>query len=344
MSFLYPWVFLLLPLALWGVFRRAREEQGAKVASLSQWETLRCGRARYLWVLRGLQMCFFLGLLAAMARPQMSSTRTVDEAEGIAIELLLDVSSSMDRTVILPDGEQKTRMEVAKELLEQFIVGDGGDLTGRANDLIGLITFARYADTRSPLTFGHEALVQIVRNVEIQDRPNEDGTAYGDALAIGSARLKGLEDLRTKDSSRKLSEIESRIVVLLTDGENNSGSHLPLEAAGLAKQWGVKVYSITLGDPEDLYGKNRDISRSELTASEQTLQRISEETGGVFRRATGYESLRSIYEEIDGLETSRIETRSFSVISEVYWIPLLIAFCVLGMWVLLNSTWLRVAE
>ncbi|MEM9160607.1 MAG: VWA domain-containing protein, partial [Verrucomicrobiota bacterium] len=257
MSFSYPWLWLLCPVALWLVLRRREGQGGVRVASLSQWDSLSKGKARYLWVLKLLSAIFVTALIAAMARPQMGSSQSVDEAEGIAIELLVDVSSSMDRTVALPDGEKQTRLEVAKEMLERFILGDEGELTGRPDDLIGLITFARYADTRSPLTFGHNALVQIVRNLQIQDRPNEDGTAYGDALTLACARLKGLEELRSARSSRKLAEIESRIVVLLTDGENNSGKHLPLESAGLAKKWGIRVYCITLGDPEDFYGEDR---------------------------------------------------------------------------------------
>merc|ERR1712005_15706 len=94
----------------------------------------------------------------------------------------------------LPDGSGKSRMEVAKELVERFVAGDEEELEGRDGDLIGLITFARYADTRSPLTLGHNALLTIVRDLTIQERPNEDGTAYGDALAVAAARLKQLDD------------------------------------------------------------------------------------------------------------------------------------------------------
>lgn len=342
MTFAYPWVLILLPLAVWQVFRGSNRP-GVKIASLEQWAFLGKGRARYLWLLSALELLFLFALIAAMARPQAGSSQSVEEAEGIAIELLVDVSSSMDRTVILPDRTSKTRMEIAKEMLELFIIGDGKGLGGRPNDLIGLISFARYADTRSPLTFGHKALAQIVRNLEIQDRPNEDGTAYGDALTLALARLKKLDEVEEDESSRRLSDIESRVVVLLTDGENNSGNHLPLEAAGLAKQWGSRVYTISLSEADAPLGNAEAVGESGLTASEQVLERISDETGGVFRRATGYESLRSIYEEIDILETSRIETRSFAIVSERFWLPLLLAFFFLGIRLSLQSTWLRVA-
>lgn len=342
MSLAYPWMLLLFPIAVWVALRKS-PSGSIKVASLGQWVNVRPGRARFLWMLTALELLFYAGLCLALARPQAGSSESIEEAEGIAIELLVDVSSSMDRSVDLPNGESKSRMEIAKELLEQFILGDGNRLAGRSNDLIGLISFARYADTRSPLTFGHQALAQIVRNLEIQDRPNEDGTAYGDALTLACARLQNLDDLKTLNVSRKLSEIESRIVVLLTDGENNSGNHLPLEAAGLAKQWGIRVYTISLGEAVKVEGVEQVIEDAEYTAAELVLQRISDETGGVFRRATGYESLKSIYEEIDALERSNIETRSFEIVSEWFWLPLTAALVLLSGKLVLQTTWLRVA-
>ena len=228
--------------------------------------------------------------------------------------------------------------------MEQFILGDGERLTGRSSDLVGLISFARYADTRSPLTFGHKALAQIVGNLEIQDRPNEDGTAYGDALTLACARLENLDELKSLNASRKLAKIESRIVILLTDGENNSGNHLPLEAAGLAKQWGIRVYTISLGYEGGAQGIDIVFDESEVSTAELVLKRISDETGGVFRRATNYESLKSIYEEIDTLERSIIETRSFEIVSEWYWLPLTVALLALSGRMILQTTWLRVAS
>lgn len=341
MTFAYPWAFALLIVAI-GAHLRRRHRSGLTVASVDQWQFIPPGRSRFLWLIGGLDFLAIAFLIAAMARPQAGSSESVEEAEGIAIELLVDVSSSMDRTVDLPDRSSKTRMEIAKELLERFILGDGENLSGRPNDLIGLISFARYADTRSPLTFGHQALAQIVRNLEIQDRPNEDGTAYGDALTLACARLEKLDDLKSLNPNQKLADIESRIVVLLTDGENNSGSHLPSEAAGLAKSWGCRVYAISLGDSDIDMGGAVTIDEPEYSDAERTLQRISDETGGLFRRATGYESLRSIYEEIDALERTRIETRTYTVVSEWFWAPLALSLSLLALRLVLSSTWLRV--
>ncbi len=341
MSVAYPWILLLFPAAIW-VFLKRKREPGISVASLNQWSHAPTGRARYLWLLGALEVLALAGLILAMSRPQAGTSESMEVAEGIAIELLVDVSSSMDRSVDIPGEGSKTRMEIAKEMLVKFILGDGENLSGRPNDLIGLISFARYADTRSPLTFGHKALAQIVGNLEIQDRPNEDGTAYGDALTLACARLKKLDDLQSRDGFRQVTEIESRIVVLLTDGENNSGNHLPLEAAGLAKEWGCRVYTISLGDAEGLFGSEREFGEPEYSSAELVLKRISDETGGVFRRATGYESLQSIYEEIDALERTRIETRSYAIVSEWFWAPLLLALAAWTCRIVLGSTWLRV--
>ena len=343
MSFAYPWVLLIFPLVVWFALRKS-SSIGLTVASLGQWANLNKGRARFLWLLTALELLFYGGLLIALARPQARSSESDEEAEGIAIELLVDVSSSMDRAIDLPGGGSKTRMEIAKELMEQFILGDGERLKGRSSDLVGLISFARYADTRSPLTFGHKALAQIVGNLEIQDRPNEDGTAYGDALTLACARLENLDELKSLNAARKLAKIESRIVVLLTDGENNSGNHLPLEAAGLAKQWGIRVYTISLGYEGGAQGIDIVFDESEVSTAELVLKRISDETGGVFRRATNYESLKSIYEEIDTLERSIIETRSFEIVSEWYWLPLTVALLALSGRMILQTTWLRVAS
>ena len=336
MSLAYPWVLALLPLVGMIVLRR-RPHRSIPVASAKMWGQFGPGRARFLPLLTILKLVTLTGLVVALARPQAGSTLSYESQEGIAIELLVDISSSMDFRVDRPDGTRTTRMEVAKEMVERFIIGDGAGLSGRPHDLIGLITFARYPDTRSPLTSGHRALVQIVRNLAIQDRPNEDGTAYGDALTLAAARLKHLDDIEANEAISISEELESRIVILLTDGENNSGNHLPLEAAGLAKEWGCRVYVISLG--QEL--TSVPTGANSLSAAEQILQRISQETGGVFRQADDYASLLGVYEEIDQLETTRIETRTHHLVAEWFWLPLAFGAFGLASLLILESTWLR---
>jgi len=311
-----------------------------QVSSVGLWQDVSAGRARYLWIPVNLRRLALILLLVALARPQAGSTYDMEVSEGIAIQLLVDVSSSMDMNVRDLEGKNSSRMDVAKEMVERFIAGDGDTLHGRSEDLIGLITFARYADTRSPLTFGHDALLQIVRGLDVQERPNEDGTAYGDALALAAARLQNIEELQFGQGSVQAGAIESRVIILLTDGENNSGAHLPLEAAGLAKAWGCRIYCISLGDTQD--AASGEVRVEQLTASERTLQHISDETGGIFRQASDYESLLSVYEEIDRLERSEIATRSYDRVAEWFWLPLAVALLSLLVALILEASVLRV--
>ena len=339
MSFLHPWLLLFILPALW-LMRRRRTRTAITVASEQQWSNRPSGKAKWLWLPARLRQVSVILILIALARPQASSSYDAQISEGIAIQMLVDVSSSMDMSSTEINGARSSRMEVAKTMVEQFIAGDGEELNGRPDDLIGLITFARYADTRSPLTFGHTALLQIVRNLEIQERPNEDGTAYGDALAIAAARLNNMDELRTSLNASEIDSIESRIIILLTDGENNSGTHLPIESAGLAKAWGCRIYSISLGDSANSSAQAPNIEA--LTAAEQVLKHISQETGGIFRQAFDAESLRSVYREIDHLERSKISIQQFERLAEWFWLPLAISLATLLSALILEATCLRV--
>ena len=340
MSFAHPWILLLIPFVWWWL-RRQRARTSLSVPSLRLWSSESSGRARFLWLPPGLRRSAILLLLLALARPQAPTSLDHQSNEGIAIQLLVDISSSMDMNIDGSTVGSRSRMEVAKEMVERFIIGDGESLSGRPNDLIGLITFARYADTRSPLTSGHEALVQIIRNRTIQERPNEDGTAYGEALALAAARLNRLEEIRPRDGQRQTaSDIKSRVVVLLTDGENNSGAHLPAEAAGLAKKWDCRIYAISLSD--DTPAADEPNSELPPNPAERMLEHISRETGGIFRRAFDRESLASVYSEIDRLERSQIATRSIDHTAEWFWLPLALSLGALLLALCLEATWLRI--
>ena len=339
MNFVWPWLLLLLPLPALVTWFNRRTRSGLRVPSLELWEDTPIGRARYLWLPPALRVAALTLTIVALARPQAGSTYTTQASEGIAIQLLVDVSSSMGMEMELPDQKQKSRMEVARELVERFIAGDGDQLNGREGDLLGLVTFARYADTRSPLTLGHGALLQLVRSLEIQERPNEDGTAYGDALSIAAARLQQLDDPEIRERNSLEGEVSSRVIILLTDGENNSGQHLPVEAAGLAKQWGCRIYCISLGDHPD--SSSSTAATAQLTDSERVLEHISLETGGLFRTAYDFDSLLAVYSEVDQLERSRIVTKQYSRIAEWFWLPLAIGLGLLGSALIVESTWLR---
>jgi Ca-activated chloride channel family protein len=224
-------------------------------------------------------------------------------------------------------------------VVEQFI-------HNRPNDLIGVVTFARYADTLSPLTFGHDALIEIVRQLTIQDRPNEDGTAYGDALTLACARLEQMKEWQTSSTTAaadRTAAIRSQVVVLLTDGENNCGLHLPEEAAGLAKKWGIRVYAISLTGDGPAAPATAD---AELTPAEKLLQHLASETGGNYWKIGNAPQLQAVYDEIDRLEKSQIKNATLyhTEISPLFSWFALPALVLLLVERILSATWLRVAE
>ena len=247
-------------------------------------------------------------LIVALATPVHLTKDHHENKEGISIEMLLDVSSSMDINTTL-GSQKKTRMEVAKTVLKEFIIGDGDELEGRPDDLIGVITFSRYADTLCPLTHSHEAIASIIDEVEVNERPNEDGTAYGDATALAAAMLQQFDEQEHEGE-----EVKSKIIVLLTDGENNCGRYLPLQAGAMAKAWGIKIYSISLGDPPDtqtLTSNDLNIKTQKgFSEAEWGLKQLADSTGGFFSRAHNYETLKDIYRQINELETSQLSSRS----------------------------------
>lgn len=289
MTFSFPWILLLLPAVL--LLLRRQPFRAVTVSSLTGWQNAQQPRrVRWLVLLRILRTLACALLIISIAGPRMERAISEETHQGIAIEMLVDISSSMDRNITSGSGEKTTRMEAAKKTVEEFIAN-------RPDDLIGLITFARYADTLSPLTFGHSALIQLVQEIKIQYRPNEDGTAYGDALSLACAHLDRMKDWA--HNGKPAAPIESKTVILLTDGENNCGLHLPQEAAGLAKQWNIRLYAISLGDSGE--------STNTLTDSEQLLDTISTATGGAFWKIYNMDELKESYDAIDRLEKSEIK-------------------------------------
>ena len=159
-------------------------------------------------------------------------------------------------------------------------------------------------------------------------------------VSLTAARLEHLDEMDEAGQWSVAGEIVSRVIVLLTDGENNSGKHLPLEAAGMAKKWGCKVYCISLGDQQ---AESDGVPSTRLSSAERVMEHISGETGGVFRKAFDYESLKAVYEEIDQLEQSEISTRNFTETSEWFWLPLAVAIGALAVAMVSEASWLRTA-
>ncbi len=341
MTFALPWILFLLPLTLAAL--RQRRRGAITVSGLAVWRNVSPSyRLHWLRRVRLLRAVAVALLIVACAGPQTQRQVGEETRQGVAIQLLVDISSSMDQSLAAGDEERLSRLEVAKRVVGQFI-------RHRPDDLIGLITFARYSDTLSPLTYGHDALVEIVRGLSIQERATEDGTGYGDALALACARLDQMGQWQPDANSQTATQsvaVRSKLVVLLTDGENNCGLHLPEEAAGLAKKWGIRVYAISMKDDEA--GNTGAVQTGDegLTDAKKLLRRLADETGGAYWKIGNAAQLQQVYERIDELERSEIKTAILyhSEISPLFQYFACSAFVLLLAEQILGATWLRVAE
>ncbi|MEZ5363750.1 MAG: VWA domain-containing protein [Bryobacterales bacterium] len=342
-----PWMFLLLallPLVYWLRSKRddkpllyfpvtaaARKSGGSWRQSLSLLPAV-------------LRVTALILLVVALARPQMGVETVRDISRGVAIEMVVDRSSSMGAEMRYK-GLRENRLGVVKRVFEDF-VDSKGDLPGRPSDLIGMITFARYPDTVCPLTFSHGTLEELISTVKLVDQRPEDGTAIGDAVALAAARLRNAE----QELARKLGkadfdpdyEIKSKIVILLTDGENNAGERSVEEAAELAKEWGIRVYAIGVGEDKQI-STGFGIFNVPKTpgVDDASLRALAETTGGVYRLAEDSESLIDIYREIDQLEKSEIEAVRYLNYRELYTPFALFALFFAVVEAILRSTVLR---
>jgi Ca-activated chloride channel homolog len=216
-------------------------------------------------------------LIVAVARPQKADESSQIYAEGIAIEMVVDTSSSMNDEDLSPRGQRQTRLDVVKDVFRRFVAGDGG-LPGRPNDLIGMIRFAKFADSILPLTLDHKAVLDVLERTNVvRSQSEEDGTAIGDGLALAVERMKDLK--RTSGSGEQL-KINSRVIILLTDGENREGIISPRQAGELAAINGIKVYAIMAGTGAYVAP---GFPRQPIDTSD--LKFIADATGGQFFQA-----------------------------------------------------------
>ena len=334
MNVKYPmllWLLAVIPLLSFYLWRR-NQRQGINYSHLPLVENLPASyRQKWLWLTTALQMLALALIIVAFAQPYSEVSETTEQQEGIAIAVVLDVSSSMNIRMDL-DGKRSNRMTVAKEVLEAFIAGDDDQLEGRPADLISLITFARFPRVISPLTDSHDALVSMARHVHPPTRMEEDGTAIGDATALAAAQLSEYENEYGLDE-----KVKSKVIIMITDGENNSGTYSPMMAAALAKEWDIKIYTIFIGnEPTDMLD-----SRNEAVRVDWVLQAMAETTGGVYNRAYDYESLVAGYQAIDELETSKLQTVVFTDQVPAFQPFVLLALLCLMLSALLSATWLR---
>ena len=261
-------------------------------------------------------------MIVGLARPQRGHSRTEVTANGIDIVLGLDVSGSMQALDFLIDNQRVSRVEVVKSVVGKFI-------DERPNDRIGLIAFAGSPYLVSPITLDHDWLQQNLERVSIGGV--DDGTAIGSAIAASVNRLR-------------TTRAKSKIVILLTDGVNNTGRISPLSAAEAAKALGVKIYTIGVGVrgkapiPVRDEAGNMRLIMAKVDVDEKTLQAVADETGGKFYRATDTDSLEKIYEQINRLETSAQTVQKFEHYDELYPWALIPALALLGFGYLLQHT------
>ncbi|MEY2785019.1 MAG: hypothetical protein RL277_1229 [Planctomycetota bacterium] len=306
-----PWFLLLLPLAALAFWRLWRKRPTLRFSAVARARAAGPGAAaRLRWLPHGLRALAMTLLVVCIARPVRlnESTRTI--TEGVAIQLVVDRSSSMLAMDFERQGRAVDRLTALKDVVDRFVQGGGG-LAGRADDLVGLVTFARHADSISPMTLDHEWLLAALKDVRPADPgSSEDGTAIGDGVALGAEKLRDATEQRGDESRR----IKSKVLVLLTDGENNAGDIEPMTAAELCRTLGIRLYTIGMGTrgmaPMPIktpFGVQ--MMRQPVTIDENLLKAMAELTGGQYFRATDSRSLDGIYARIDELEKTVTEQK-----------------------------------
>jgi len=321
------WGLLLVPLLLVQAWRERRARATLRFSAAHVFGLSRRGFRTYLLpLLPLLRAAAVTAAILAIARPQGRDSRVRDlSVEGIDIVVALDLSTSMEAG----DFRPQNRMHVAKEVLSEFIAN-------RVNDRIGLVVFAGAAYTQAPLTLDYGVLKEVIK--QLRTRVLEDGTAIGDALATSLNRLRD-------------SEAKSRVVVLITDGDNNAGKISPMDAANMAQALNVPIYTILVGKggkvpfPQgtDLFG-NTVWRETEIPINPELMQDIADRTGGEYYRATDPEGLRAgLQKVLDSLERSKLmEGGASATYREEFHPFLLAAFGLAALELLLRASFLRV--
>jgi Ca-activated chloride channel family protein len=319
-----PYALLLLaliPLLVW--YRRRRRPPALAVAETDLAAGLGPSLAlRLHWLLPGMYYLTLVLLIAALARPQWGTERLPTEAEGINILLTVDLSGSMAAEDFNHQGRRLNRLDAIKRVVRDFIAR-------RAGDRIGMVVFGSQAYTQLPLTRDYQTIGAILERLAIGAAGRN--TAMGDAIGISIKRLADVES-------------RSNIIILLTDGRSNSGELEPPAAADIARQKGIKIYTIGVGGkgrapvPVDdpIFGRRYVYQEDDL--DESGLQAIAEKTGGLFFRAEDLESLEKIYATIDGLEKTKVAAQGFAEYRELYFYMLPPALLLLAAWVVLKHT------
>lgn len=300
-TFAEPWVlyflFVIPVMIAWYIYKGMNIQSSLKYSSLNIFKDVPSTlREKLRHIPFGIRLLVIALLIVALARPQSFSSGENVTAEGIDIAMVLDISGSM-----LAEDLKPNRLEAAKNVIDEFI-------KGRVSDRIGLVIFSREAFTQCPLTIDYSVLRNLL--LDIKTGMIEDGTAIGNGIANGVNRLK--------DSNAK-----SKVIILLTDGNNNAGEIDPISAAEIAKTFGIRIYTIGVGTRGEApypvqtpFGTRYQMVPVEI--DETVLQKISGITDGQYFRATSNRALRDIYDRIDKLEKTKIEITSYKNAAEKY--------------------------
>jgi len=315
-------LLLIIPAAGWYLYRHNRMQGALQISGIEPFKHIRQGPRVYLRHVPFVLRIIVTGLLiTVLARPQSTNRWENETVEGIDIMLAMDISGSMMAGDFTPN-----RIEASKDVASEFI-------TGRPNDRIGLVLFGGESFTQCPLTTDHTVLINLMQEVNVGLIENQL-TAIGLGLANAVKRLKD-------------SDAKSRVVILLTDGDNNTGSVDPLTAAEIAHTFGIRVYTIGVGTRgmapfpvHDFFGNIR-YEQKEVKINEDMLMEIANMTNGQYFRATGNQKLIEIYDQIDKLEKSKINVRQYSRKYEEYRMFALAALVLIVLEIVLQNTILR---
>ena len=327
-TFLNPeflWLFLVLPIAIaWLFYKRNQLSATVKMSSLEPFKHNRTFLAKAKPFLHVLRILALSSIIIALARPRsVDVTSKSKTTKGIDIVMAIDVSSSM-----LANDLKPNRLEALKKVASTFV-------QDRINDRIGLVVYAGESYTRTPVTSDKTIILQSLKTIEYDDSIIADGTGIGVGLATAINRIK--------DSKAK-----SRIIILLTDGVNNSGTIDPRTASEIAKEYGIKVYTIGIGtNGQALFPVAKDnngklvFRKMPVEIDESLMKEIAKTTEAKYFRATSNKKLQAIYDEINKLETTEIDEKKFYNYDEKYKPFVLIAFVLLGVEVLLRNSVFR---
>ena len=321
-----PWLLLFFLMVPFLTIRgKGKQQATISYSSIDTLQAIRSARVEILSILPlVLRMIAISLLVLSLARPQEGYKSTEILSVGVDIMLALDTSGSMQALDFIKDENRDTRLAMVKDVVSQFI-------DNRPNDRMGMVVFGSEAYTQCPLTLDQGILKSFLSKLDIGMAG--DSTAIGSAIGIAVKRLKDLES-------------KSKVIILLTDGQNNAGSLPPLQAAQTAKAFGIKIHTIAVGTHgkapflvNSIFGQRYVYQQVDI--DEDTLKKISDLTGGQYFRATDLESLKTIYKQIDEMEKSEVKVIDHSEYTELFHYFLIPGLLILLLEILLSNTVLR---